>query len=349
MRNKTNSTMILAVCCAIVLILDSKNAFFGASKGIELCVKSVIPSLFPFFFISAILIDILQNKTIFKRNRKFLNIPQEYISFLLLGCISGYPVGAKNVQQAYREKQLYKEDAERLIALCNNAGPAFIFGMLSHVFQSKTALWCIWGTQILSSLIVANFTVLHGDNNTSKEQAETIGLTDALKTATSAIASVCGWVVLFKTFLYILKQRLLYRFPSAIVIIISGFCELANGCVDLSLVNCEPLQYLLCTAFLSFGGLCVTLQTASVVAPLSLRHYVPVKIIQCIIAVIIAYISLPFLYPHAENRFYSVPSAILIAIITFFVLLVHKKTVAFLENMLYNREKSDMRGLPYDF
>ena len=39
----------------LLLILDSKTAVTGAWDGIELCLRTVIPSLFPFFIISAAL------------------------------------------------------------------------------------------------------------------------------------------------------------------------------------------------------------------------------------------------------------------------------------------------------
>ena len=44
----------------MVLILDSRLALTAAAQGIDICVRAVIPSLFPFFFCSGRLTDALQ-------------------------------------------------------------------------------------------------------------------------------------------------------------------------------------------------------------------------------------------------------------------------------------------------
>ena len=39
----------------LALILDGRTAIDGARQGIELCLRTVIPSLFPFFVLSILL------------------------------------------------------------------------------------------------------------------------------------------------------------------------------------------------------------------------------------------------------------------------------------------------------
>ena len=47
---KTNKLACTAAALGmLVLILDSKTALAGAREGIDLCIRTVIPSLFPFF------------------------------------------------------------------------------------------------------------------------------------------------------------------------------------------------------------------------------------------------------------------------------------------------------------
>ena len=47
---------------------------------------------------------------------------------LALGFVGGYPVGARTAIQLYQQGQCSKTEAQRLLAFCNNSGPAFILG-----------------------------------------------------------------------------------------------------------------------------------------------------------------------------------------------------------------------------
>ena len=60
--------------------------------------------------------------------RPIFNVPGESAIALILGTISGYPVGAKVVCNLKKEKIISKIEAERLIAYTNNSGPLFILG-----------------------------------------------------------------------------------------------------------------------------------------------------------------------------------------------------------------------------
>ncbi len=53
-------------------------------------------------------------------------------SALALGFVGGYPVGARTAIALYENGQCSKTEAERLLAFCNNSGPAFILGGGGH-------------------------------------------------------------------------------------------------------------------------------------------------------------------------------------------------------------------------
>lgn len=50
-------------------------------------------------------------------------------SAFLLGAVGGYPVGARTVGQLRAAGLCGREEGECLLTCCNNAGPAFIFGV----------------------------------------------------------------------------------------------------------------------------------------------------------------------------------------------------------------------------
>jgi len=147
----------------LLLILDAKTGLKGANEGITLCLYTVVPALFPFFVLSALLTSSLTGgkNRLFGLLGKLCRIPEGSEILLATGLLGGYPVGAKSVAQAWEKGWLSQEDARRMLGFCSNAGPAFLFGMLSQVFRNTKALWVLWGIHILSAVITAR--LLPGD------------------------------------------------------------------------------------------------------------------------------------------------------------------------------------------
>ena len=126
-------------CCAIAMtlcILDAKTVLQGATNGIELCMRSVIPALFPLLTCSTYLTGNLGifSSSLLRPVGKLCRIPSSCVGILITGFLGGYPTGAQAVAQAYESGSISKETASRMLGFCNNAGPAFIFGILSTIF-----------------------------------------------------------------------------------------------------------------------------------------------------------------------------------------------------------------------
>jgi hypothetical protein len=67
-----------------------------------------------------------------------------------------------------------------------------------------------------------------------------------------------------------------------------GILELTNGCIHLGTLEDPELRFAVCAVLLSFGGLCVTMQTVSVTGKLGSGLYFPGKILQtCITAALV--------------------------------------------------------------
>ena len=65
--------------------------------------------------------------------RPIFNVPGEGAFPLIMGIISGYPVGAKIVTNFRKNNICTKEEAERLITFTNNSGPLFIIGTVRNL------------------------------------------------------------------------------------------------------------------------------------------------------------------------------------------------------------------------
>lgn len=265
----------------IVLILDSKTAIYGMQEGIELCLKAVIPSLFPFILISNLMTSYLIGTSIpiLRPIGQFMGIPQGAESMLIAAFLGGYPVGAKTVAQVYQNGTIPKEDAERLLTFCNNAGPSFLFGMLGTVFTNIWMPWALWIIHITSAVLVSRIFPFHS-SSVQISQKNHVSVTEEMQSALKIMGQICGWVVLFRVILSFLRRWVLWIFATEIQILLTGMLELSNGCIELSSVANPNLQFIIASCLLGFGGLCVTMQTMSVINSLSIGRYILGKVLQ---------------------------------------------------------------------
>lgn len=287
-------TAILSAAGLFLLILDGKTALSGAAEGMELCIKSVIPSLFPFCVLSNLLTcSVLGYRIPFLQPvGRLFHIPKGTESLLLTGFLGGYPVGAQNIAAAWRSGQIPKEDAERMLGFCCNAGPSFLFGIIGPMFPKGYMPWLLWAVHILSALIVS-LCIPDSHGSVRLIPQSRISLSQSLTNAVTVMATVCGWVILFRMAIAFLTRWFLWMVPDVGKLAVMGLLELTNGCLHLSLITNEGIRFLAASGILGFGGVCVTMQTASVTQGLSLRYYFPGKIMQASISMLLCWLFFP--------------------------------------------------------
>lgn len=295
MKRKTILPALTASAGTLILILDAKTALSGARDGVMLCLNTLIPSLMPFFVLSTLLTQSLAGLCPrFLRPLGYaLHIPRGAEGLLAVGVLGGYPVGAQNIVCAYRSGQLDRDNTARMLAFCNNAGPAFIFGVVRAAFTEEWAPWVLWGIHIASALMVGFFARPCRASCTPSPTAGRVSITAALESGVRVMALVCGWVVLFRTLLTFLMRWVLWALPVSAQVMIAGLLELSNGCTLLPHIRCAGLRFVTASGILALGGVCVTLQTASVCSGVSMARYYPGKLLQCAVSIVLAFICQP--------------------------------------------------------
>lgn len=271
----------------IALILDSKTAAKSAESAIALCIQTVIPSLFPLFVLSGVMVSILSGLTLPGLGR-ICKIPSGCEGIFLLGIIGGFPMGAQCIAQSVEQNCLQPEDGRRMLGFCNNCGPAFLFGILGGLFSDPLAPLALLLIQLESALAVAIFwpgKIHRGKSIPAKE----ISFPKAVNRAIRSMASVCAWVILAKVVLGFLNRWLFPFLPTWLCVILSGILELTSGCLCLSQIQSEPLRFLICCGFICFGGICVHLQIQGIAHDQSLYTgpCVLQKILQAAVSVVL--------------------------------------------------------------
>lgn len=310
----------------VLIILNPKTSVISVANSMELCLKSVIPGVFPFIFLGSAIASELRNVRISVLEH-LLRIPTGSAGFLLIGFLCGYPVGAKLLQDAANRNHVPKESAIRMISFCNNASPAFIIGILSSLFSNAWAGVAMWCIQILSSLILG--IVLPGNqqsaNNSHEKPPENIGM--ILKDAITALASICGWVIIFGLCIAYINAAI-EGLNSVQKVIICGAIELTNGIFLLSNIQSDAVRFILSSILLSFGGLCVLLQTLSVAPSANPGAYLRARALHAAISAVFSSLTALIIFPCDVSTMQCLPLFLCTAILGCIIALFNKKMVA---------------------
>jgi len=312
---------VLFLIFTLSLILFSESNLGAAKDGLSLWANSVLPTLFPFFIATELLCKTNLPEILGRALNKFMkpifNVPGESAIAIIMGLISGYPVGAKVVCNLYENKICSKAEAERLIAFTNHSGPIFILGsvgvaLLQDVRIGKILLI----THIISSLIVGFIfrfwkksqvdLTFRNYNSESKDlvRVSNLGeiLGDAIKKSISTILQIGGFVVLFSVIISILSSlkiltgiaNLLTNFGFSYDVslsILSGIIEMTNGLqVASNFYSSLPTASILtCSFLLGIGGISVLLQVFSIISKykISIKPYIYGKLLQGALSVIL--------------------------------------------------------------
>lgn len=311
----------------ITLLIFSNNNLIAAQNGLALWAKNVLPTLFPFFVATELLCQTnftyILGKLLNRLIKPIFNLPGESVIAIILGTISGYPIGAKVVCNLKNQKIITKIEAERLIAFTNNSGPLFILGtvgitlfhnkhlgiilLISHIFSSLTVgyLFRFWKRNKLD----VNFREIHFNSKLAPIKISEIGeiLGNAIKKSISSILSVGGFIVLFSVILSILENSgildiiniFLYQFGISKEIssaIFTGIIEVTNGVnLSSSIYTSLPTLSILLTSFLlGFGGISVLLQVYSIISKenISVKPYLLGKLLQGFLSILFTFILL---------------------------------------------------------
>ena len=281
---------IAAVLVLGTLLLLQPEAASQAVRGaLTLCFRTVVPSLFPFFVVVSLLLqlglaDFLQGLCAplmgpLFRLRGVCALP------VLAGLLGGYPSGAKTAADLYAAGELTRQEAELLLGFCDNCGPAFLVGYVGASVlgspQAGARLFLIHiAAALLTGLLLCRFQPDRGPALLRTNlPAKAVDFPQALTTAASgAVAStlnICAFVVLFRV--------LAALAPAGIPGPALGVLEMVTGAAALSP---DRTGFILAAVITGWGGLSVHCQALSTTAAtgLSFRWHWAGKAVQAVIA-----------------------------------------------------------------
>lgn len=292
----------LALLCLLSLPLILQNAAAAADamrEGLALCARTVIPSLFPFMVLSELVVksgasDLL-GRLAAPLLRRLFGIRHEAASAVVLGLLSGFPVGARTAAALYEEGQIDSRELAHLLCFCNLPSSAFVTGAIGlSLFGSRDFGRWLYLTTLLSALLVGvglrffkkkerlRGTACETATPVKKRRNAPAVLTDAVCDSARAMLSVCGFVLFFGTLVACLARAWSsLSLPKALESALFGFFEMTGGVACASAVQGRR-GMLLCAAIVGWSGLSVHFQIMSLCerCRVSFRPYFLAKAVQ---------------------------------------------------------------------
>lgn len=278
---------VLLIAAGLIIFPDSTSE--SAFEAITLCGRVIIPSLFPFLVLSSFVI----------KANVIGAVKNAGLNAFVLGVLGGYPVGASCVCEMYMQKKLTKDTSERLLAFCNNCGPAFIFGAVGGgIFKSLKVGIFLYTVHILSAIFTALIFYRRTQSPAASRISESGAFPNAIKSAMNSTLNICAFVIFFSVLCEILTDFnilpaicALLGGNRAIEACIIGALEMTSGIYRLTPAR-ESIIF--ASAIIGFGGFSVHSQALTFIsdAKLSPKKYFTGKILQSVFSIFLSSLGL---------------------------------------------------------
>ena len=283
-------SIAVSLCTAIAmifLILFPALGTGAATKGLTLWAQKIVPTLFPFFFLSSLLVHLGTAQKIAPAlspvTRKLFRTGGESALIYAISVFSGYPVGSKMIADFVERGLMEKDEAVRASAFCSTAGPLFIVGSVgTGMFGSPSLGAKMLLAHLLGGLLAGvcfrgrgNFAPRKRPLSSTKS---TNPLYDSVYSAVISTLMVGGFICVFSVvsellFISGIVTPIVRLFGMAFSHVDGADClakgltvgllECTGGSAILSQTGATPLAASLSCAVISFGGLCVFAQSVA--------------------------------------------------------------------------------------
>lgn len=299
------SSLILRICqitCIFsffFLLTHSALVLDYAKDGLTSWAFSVLPVLLPFIILSKFWIYYDVPQLFFHTARRLF--PKHgnaalYITVLLLGLSSGFPIGAVFIRYFYEEGVLSKRSAEELLPLCSFVSPMFLIGYVRPLTGYDTINWWIFVLCLYLPLFLYFEKFLFWGKWTSERKCtfavkkvktfQKSTLRDVWLSSLEIIFIIGIYMMLFSILFGITLHEPLLR--NTIIEVLLSNLEITTGIAWLSRMSAfsGAVRGALMAAVVSMGGLCTMAQVYSTTFGcfFSMRRYLQIKLFCSLIA-----------------------------------------------------------------
>lgn len=281
----------------IYLLFNSKEIIYSFNKTLNICMYTLMPTMFASILFSQILIKLDFEKYIpnFIINifKKIFNINKKEVIIFILSIISGYPNNAKMLNN--------NQNLNVIVNYTSFVNPIFLICTVGIIYLKdiKLAL-IIYISHILSNIILG--ILLKNKNKVSMEKDNTSNNSSifeiyfsSLKSTTSSLVMIFSNILFFSILLSLITNIL--PFKGIINSLILGIFEFSNGIYLISLSNISIfLKGLLILIVITFGSFSIHMQMISVNEKIKYTKFLLFRILCVFISIIIYLFSYNLFY-----------------------------------------------------
>ncbi|MBE5733437.1 MAG: hypothetical protein E7347_00125 [Clostridiales bacterium] len=267
-----------------LMLSFGKSLASAVNDGIILWATCVLPTTFPYLFITAIMNSMqitgaLSNK-LSPLTKKLFNTGGSTGYAFFLSILSGYPIGSKTVADLKLSGAISPTEAERASAFCSTSSPVFLIASVGNVmFENAKFGLLLFLTHVLSALLIGFIFSFYkrkekplATKSAVNSQKSQNLLYDSVYSAVISVLVVGGVITIF----YLLTEILcsfgvltpisnalssIVKDKSLAEGIVYGLFESTKGLKTISLSPISPLTLPVCASICGFGGLSVIAQS----------------------------------------------------------------------------------------
>ena len=294
---------LFVLFCLLLILRNTEIAMESMSRGLALCAKTVIPSLFPFMVISEMIVLGGFGGAVIKRLCaplcRLLRLNPDGCCAALLGILCGFPIGVRSATLSYEEGRITKRDAERILCFSSNPSSAFLVSAVGASLWGNVKFGiALYASVLLSAILIGIFLAQiasdppckeipkHGSHSTSARPSPPQLFCQSIRSALGSILLVCAYVVFFSalvgTFNFMPGVQ---KLPSSAQAFLFCFFELSCGMSQAAALSSPHIAAMLCAFAAGWSGVSVHCQALSLCekSRLSLRPYLFAKAAQAIL------------------------------------------------------------------
>lgn len=282
----------LALTAMAVLYLKHGDiAAEAVRRGLVLCARTMIPSLFPFMVVAELTVRSGVGQSLarpfVRLFGRLLGVTESGGCALVLGVLCGFPVGAKVAASCYRSGTMDERELNCVLGMCSVPSAAFLIGAVGKgLLGSASVGKALLILTVCSALSVGLLLRLISFSHTALAVRQPRGvavsnkwdaslLSASISSAANGMLGICATVVVFSALIGVLEPYAqAIGLPEMARAWIVGVLELSTGTVRAAAL--PPTEAaVLCAAMAGWAGLSVHCQILSVCdgCPVSLGRF----------------------------------------------------------------------------
>ncbi|XMB87413.1 nucleoside recognition domain-containing protein [Mycoplasmatota bacterium WC44] len=294
-------------------------------NSLILWITIIVPSLFPVFIVTDLLINSgLANKIseffspVLKR---LFNISKKSCFVIVLSMFSGNPTNARLLKKLLDNNEISTQEGNYILSFTSFANPIFVYNVFGLTFFRNYSIGIILLLAHYTSNFIIGFVTRPNECYQNDDEITVkIPLTESVTKNVNIMLNIAGYIVL----LNIIKELLVNLKPISFLssyprlnLLFTSIFEFVSGIKNISTSDNDMMFAVALAAFvLSFAGIAIQLQVYSLIHYyLDFKYYFFVRIVQGLLSFLITIFAFEFIYVDTVTVFKSSYSYIIIILV----------------------------------